>query len=234
MEPGNDVDRVANSVAEKLSALHALIIGPGLGRDRTVLSSVSRIISSARNLQLPLVVDGDGLWLITQDPELVKGYSRAILTPNAIEYSRLCAKMLGMEVKPNSETQEEAVERTASLASALGNVTVLRKGEFDVVSDGAFSVVCATPGGLRRCSGQGDILAGTVGLFSAWTHSSSDGTEVPRTLSAALAGCVLTRTCSRLAFQKHHRSVTTTKLIEHISECFDSLFELESVKREYA
>eukprot|EP01122_Echinamoeba_exundans_P012791 TRINITY_DN5448_c0_g1_i1.p1 TRINITY_DN5448_c0_g1~~TRINITY_DN5448_c0_g1_i1.p1 ORF type:complete len:328 (+),score=44.94 TRINITY_DN5448_c0_g1_i1:33-1016(+) len=235
LEPERSVDTVADAVSERFSALHALVVGPGLGRDRIVMSSVSQLIIKARNLELPIVVDGDGLWLISQEPELIKGYTRAILTPNAVEYSRLCARLLGTEVQPNSETQEAALERTASLATALGNVTVLRKGEFDVISDGLSSVVCTTPGGLRRCSGQGDILAGTVGLFSAWTHVSSENTHtISATVSAAFAGCVLTRTCSRVAFQKHHRSVTTTKLIEHISECFDSIFELESVKREFA
>jgi len=31
----------------------------------------------------------DGLWLLLSDPGLIKGYSKAILTPNAIEFARL-------------------------------------------------------------------------------------------------------------------------------------------------
>lgn len=212
------------------------MIGPGLGRDETVLSTVAQIIAKARTHQLPLVIDGDGLWLITQDPNIIKGYQRAILTPNAIEYSRLCSKLLGTEVKPNSETEAEAIQRTFQLSQSLGSVTILRKGEFDVVSNGVDAVVCNTLGGLRRCSGQGDILAGTIGVFSAWAYAKSPTTadETPGAVAAAFAGACLTRACSRTAFLKHHRSVTTTRLIEHISETFDEIFELDSVKREYA
>jgi NAD(P)H-hydrate repair Nnr-like enzyme with NAD(P)H-hydrate dehydratase domain len=36
----------------------------------------------------------------------------------------------------------------------------------------AVVVECAVPGGARRCSGQGDVLAGTVGAFAAWLNSS--------------------------------------------------------------
>lgn len=31
----------------------------------------------------------DGLWLIAQQPALIHGYQKAILTPNHVEFSRL-------------------------------------------------------------------------------------------------------------------------------------------------
>lgn len=31
----------------------------------------------------------DGLFLISQDPDLIKGYELAVLTPNSVEFSRL-------------------------------------------------------------------------------------------------------------------------------------------------
>lgn len=223
LEEGRDATAVAATVKTRLSTLHSLVVGPGLGRDDTILESVTQIIGDAKDLSLPIVVDGDGLWLVCQEPGIIHGYRKAILTPNAAEYSRLCQKLLGAEVRPNSESVDQALLRTASLAAALGHVTILRKGEFDIVSDGLESAVCSAAGGLRRCSGQGDILAGTVGLFNAWTHSVKS--DEPATLVAAIAGAALTRRCSQLAYQKHRRSVTTTRLLDHVGESFEALFE---------
>lgn len=31
----------------------------------------------------------DGLWLIAQQPALIHGYQKAVLTPNHVEFSRL-------------------------------------------------------------------------------------------------------------------------------------------------
>lgn len=39
--------------------------------------------------KLPLVIDADGLWHLISTPELIKGYTKAVLTPNAMEFSRL-------------------------------------------------------------------------------------------------------------------------------------------------
>lgn len=36
----------------------------------------------------------DGLFLITNEPEIICGYQRAVLTPNAIEFSRLYEKVV--------------------------------------------------------------------------------------------------------------------------------------------
>jgi hypothetical protein len=37
---------------------------------------------------IPIVIDADGLWHLTNNPGLIKGYRRAVLTPNALEFSR--------------------------------------------------------------------------------------------------------------------------------------------------
>ncbi len=36
----------------------------------------------------------DGLFLVTESPECVSGYTRAILSPNAMEFQRLYQKMV--------------------------------------------------------------------------------------------------------------------------------------------
>lgn len=43
----------------------------------------------ARENQLYVVIDADGLFLVQNDPSVVKGYERAVLTPNVVEFGRL-------------------------------------------------------------------------------------------------------------------------------------------------
>ena len=74
-----DVERLnliywqVDKVKAQLPRLHALAIGPGLGREPAVLAAVSQIITAASSNQIPLVIDADGLWIINQKPELVTG-----------------------------------------------------------------------------------------------------------------------------------------------------------------
>ena len=53
-------------VVSMLPRLHSLVIGPGLGRDETVLAAVGQIILAARERGLPMVIDADGLFLVTE------------------------------------------------------------------------------------------------------------------------------------------------------------------------
>jgi ATP-dependent NAD(P)H-hydrate dehydratase len=35
------------------------------------------------------VIDADGLWLVAQQPEVVRGNRRVVLTPNLVEFARI-------------------------------------------------------------------------------------------------------------------------------------------------
>jgi hypothetical protein len=60
------MEEMVSLVVSMLPRLHSLVIGPGLGRDDTVLDAVGQIILAARARGLPMVIDADGLFLITQ------------------------------------------------------------------------------------------------------------------------------------------------------------------------
>ena len=102
---------------------------------------------------------------------------------------------LGSKPSPDGDTAEQ----TKVLAAKMGNLVILRKGHVDTISDGnrgqfnprekgfpsyfatamhhcfilLYVVVeCCELGCPRRCGGQGDLLSGTVGLFSHWARQS--------------------------------------------------------------
>lgn len=84
-------------LAGLLDRLHVLVIGPGLGRSDYMQSCAREALKLARERDIGVVVDADGLWLLNSEPELVrdwKGAKRVVLTPNVMEFKRLCEAMV--------------------------------------------------------------------------------------------------------------------------------------------
>jgi ATP-dependent NAD(P)H-hydrate dehydratase len=177
-------DQLKPELEGLLSRLHVLIVGPGLGREPYMQSFAKMAIMMARERGMFLVLDADALFLLGHDLSLVKGYRRAVLTPNVVEFKRL-SEQVGVD--PSSPTDE----RASLVSRKLGGVTVLEKGAKDTVAvdttgdeaDLAAShlegqnadeqktkevIQVDVPGGFKRCGGQGDVLSGCVGTFMAW------------------------------------------------------------------
>jgi len=116
---------------------------------------------------------------------------------------------------------------TSLLAKTLG-LTILRKGAVDIISDGKYFVVSSNPITLRRCGGQGDVLAGTVGAWVHWTRQYAKENKTKDLPSvgviAAFAGSYLLRHFAAQAFELKHRSTLTTDIIERIPEVMETLF----------
>ncbi|KAF4025824.1 hypothetical protein G4228_017665 [Cervus hanglu yarkandensis] len=189
VHPVLDSPDAVRDVEQWLPRLHALVVGPGLGRDDTLLENVKGILEASKARGVPVVIDAvsvapalpplhhgpcgrpsdlsprlqDGLWLIAQQPALIQGYRRAVLTPNHVEFGRLSEAVLGAPL--DGGDRHGAVLR---LSQALGNVTVVQKGEQDVISDGEQVLVCSQEGSGRRCGGQGDLLSGSLGVLAHW------------------------------------------------------------------
>jgi ATP-dependent NAD(P)H-hydrate dehydratase len=209
--PSNERDSFLEGVRKTerwLRNMDAVVIGPGLGRDATSLAFAREILAFARRLKIPTVVDADGLFLVSLEPELVRGNPDAVLTPNAAELTRLARAVLGEQeanelesADPKSSDEDSDARLLAARASAtrrlseaLSGVAILSKGSVDL---GACSVTgdveakdkehvvawCAVNegGSPRRCGGQGDVLAGTLATFLAWASiAKSQVSATPR------------------------------------------------------
>lgn len=167
------------------------MVGPGLGREDYMQNYARTAVDIARNRGMFIVLDADGLYMVGKDRSVIQGYRRAVITPNIIEFKRL-AEQVG--VSPGTPDDEKA----QMLSRLLGGVTVLQKGAQDVIvadTEGIEADLEAsqlqganlerqkfneiirvdTPGGLKRCGGQGDVLSGSVGAFLAWGRCYEDG-----------------------------------------------------------
>jgi ATP-dependent NAD(P)H-hydrate dehydratase len=174
--------------------------------------------------------------MVTKNPEIIRNYLPGIiLTPNAIEFSRLAKAVLDKEWEATPNPDPEHVR---SLAVALGrNTVVVHKGLVDVIcsgcdsSDGVPMAKCTVGGSGRRCGGQGDILSGGLGTFYCWAtaETARDWPEgaaaFPPEVVAAYAACRLTRECNQQAVAKKGRSALATDMLEEIHTVFEALFE---------
>ncbi|CAM8915088.1 unnamed protein product [Rhodiola kirilowii] len=217
--------KVLAEVDKWMERFDCLVVGPGLGRDPFLLECVSEIMKHARAANVPIVVDGDGLFLVTNCLDLVSGYPLAVLTPNVNEYRRLVQKVLKCEVN-----DEEAAEQLISLSKGIGGVTILRKGKSDYISDGTTVHSVSVNGSPRRCGGQGDILSGSVALFVSWAcqHiSGANGSLNTKPGNPAVLGCIagsaLMRKAASLAFHSKKRSTLTTDIIEYLGESLEEI-----------
>ncbi|KAG8849795.1 hypothetical protein FRB96_000618 [Tulasnella sp. 330] len=231
-----------------ISRLHVIVVGPGLGREE-LTQSIGRVaLEVARAQEKYVVVDADGLWLVQHEPHLVQGYDRAVLTPNVVEFKRLCD---AMQVPKDSPPDKMA----SLLSKAFGNVTILQKGPEDIVSNGERTETTDIQGGLKRIGGQGDITSGTVGTFLAWGYNYEQGQKDSNAswvisrlnyteaiiafmilihlrslqtkdiaLLAAIGGSHITRVASRIAFDKYGRGVLTSNMLEEIGPAYETLF----------
>ncbi|KAI9332537.1 Ribokinase-like protein [Obelidium mucronatum] len=234
------------SIINVLKRVHVVVVGPGLSRQDQQLEEAKRVIVEARRMELALVIDADGLFLVQQEPELVTGYLNCILTPNHVEFERLC-KQMNIAEEPDLST------RVSKLSKSLGGVMVVCKGSEDIISDGTNWVGVKESGSPRRCGGQGDILAGSIATFVSWTKGykqglytsstsvdeksvdveSMDGTvtSVGLVALACAAACVLVRKASRRAFDMKGRATSATAMIEYLGQVFSESFDQVDFKK---
>lgn len=93
---------MGSELSSILDRLHVLVIGPGLGREDYMQQYARLALRLARKQGMYVVLDADALWMVQMDLEVVKGYHKAVLTPNVIEFKRLseCVVRLNIFGRP--------------------------------------------------------------------------------------------------------------------------------------
>ncbi|SPP85583.1 ATP-dependent (S)-NAD(P)H-hydrate dehydratase [Drosophila guanche] len=193
-----------------LDRLHVIVIGPGLGREPPILKTAKDLLKLCIELQKPIVIDADGLFILNDNIDLVCGQRNIILTPNAMEFRRLFGE------------DTDSVHRKMS---SLGDgVVVLEKGICDRIHIPHTNEVHSMPSGGsgRRCGGQGDLLSGSLATFYFWSLQANQPNPA---LIAACASSYLVKGANLAAFKKFGRSLLASDMINEISTVFRSEFE---------
>ena len=156
-------------LTDKMGGYNAILVGCGLSVDYDTRTVVRSIVNKAK---CQLVIDADGLNILSAQPELLKRtYMPPIITPHHGEMARLCNK-----------TRQEIDASPAVTAVTFAreyNCYVVLKSHNTVIAapDGRFAVnTNSGNNGLAR-GGSGDILAGMTASFAAQGMDPFDGAK---------------------------------------------------------
>ncbi len=187
-------DESVDRFIEMQEKMHALLVGPGIGRDERTKTAIEYILGSA---EMPLVLDADALHLIKSEnlPE------NTVVTPHRGEFKVL----FGTEPPEDLEERKEAVRE---IAEKHGIVVVL-KGPVDVLSDGKKVSLNRTGVPRMAVGGTGDVLSGII------TSLIGRGMEP---YHAARLGAFITGYAGELAFMEKSYGMMATDVIEKIPE----------------
>lgn len=113
-----------------------------------------------KNVAVPLVLDADGLNMLSEEPELLHQRAGAtVLTPHPREMSRL----MGL---PTDEILSDPVSYAKEFAARYKAVVAF-KGASTVVTDGKTAYLSATGSPGMAKGGSGDLLAGAIAALAA-------------------------------------------------------------------
>ena len=193
----------AKEALNSLDRFHALVVGPGLGRDDETAAQTRLLAVDA---PVPTVIDGDGLFAMAWNAEgaaalLRRRTTPTVLTPHDGEYTLLTGA-------PPGPDRLVAARR---LAADTGCV-VLLKGPATIIADPHGATLVVTTGDARLATaGTGDVLSGIVGALLA--------AGVPA-LHAAAAGAWLHGQAARLA---PARGMVAGDIADHLPTVLDGL-----------
>ncbi len=199
-------DETASFTTPDLSSYSAIGIGPGIGKDRLSLAVLTDIIQKNK-AKVPMVIDADGLNLLSENKYLLKELpENSILTPHPGEFKRL--------VK-NYNNDTEKLEKLKKIA---------RKYKLVIVLKGAYTVVATPDGRLyfnttgnpgMATAGSGDVLTGIILSLLAQKYNQ---------LQAAVFGTYIHGLAADLAVNNlDENSLIATDIINYLPKAFKKL-----------
>jgi hydroxyethylthiazole kinase-like uncharacterized protein yjeF len=153
---GSESDSV--SFPAQVGRVQAWTAGPGMGTDDAAAERLAAVLAT----NLPVLIDADGLTLVTRHKELLPRAAPTLLTPHAGELGRL----LGADP---ADIEARRLEH-ARLAATTFGACVLLKGSTTVIAppDDLDPVLVNTTGTpWLATAGTGDVLAGLAGALLA-------------------------------------------------------------------
>jgi hydroxyethylthiazole kinase-like uncharacterized protein yjeF len=160
--------------------VQAWVAGPGMGTGPDAAARLTAILRT----DLPVLVDADGLTILSQHLDLLPRLAPTLITPHAGELARL----LGTDP---ASVEARRLEHARRAAAQLG-VTVLLKGSTTVIAPPDAGPVLVNPTGTPwlATAGSGDVLSGLAGALLAQGLTPAQ---------AGLAGAYLHGLAGRLA-----------------------------------
>jgi len=157
-EEGRLREDAAAAVLEAAAKADCVALGPGLGRSEGTRALVRALLD---RLELPVVLDGDGLWALAGHLDWVfSRHAPTVLTPHSGEL----AGLLGRDAAWVDANRLDAV---GGAADDVGAVVCLKGADTLVAAPGRGVLVCGLGNPGLASAGTGDVLTGVTAAFLA-------------------------------------------------------------------
>ncbi|MEM5815617.1 MAG: NAD(P)H-hydrate dehydratase [Candidatus Aenigmatarchaeota archaeon] len=173
----------------------AIVIGGGMTRRKEVLEFVLEYL---KNVNIPCVIDADAIHAVSKNLEIISG-KNFVLTPHSYEFFVLSGKRVG-------ENLEERINFVKEFCKNY-KLTVILKGQIDVISDGQKIALNKTGCKVMTKGGMGDTLAGILGAILA---------RKVDCFTAACAAAYINGKAGELAAKKYSEGIMASDIIEEI------------------
>jgi len=178
-------------------------IGVGIGQDDDTVDAFSSFL---RNIKSPMVIDADGLNILSKNPELLKDVPQlSVLTPHPKELERLIGHW---------ESDFEKLEKTKSFAKQHNFVVVIKGAHtITIYNDKGYVNTTGNPG--MATAGSGDVLTGMITGLMAQGYPS---------VEAAIFGVYLHGLAGDLgASTKGYEALKASILVDNIGNAYADL-----------
>lgn len=199
-----DGDELHFSAVNDLSKYSSACFGPGIGTHSDTLHGFRKLIAE---IQAPLLVDADGLNIISRNRDLLNSLPPAtVITPHPGEFDRLFGK---------STSGSERLFRAVDVARQHKLVIVLKGAYTQVVSpDGSVSFNSTGNPGMAT-GGSGDVLSGIITGLLAQKYNP---------LEAALLGVFVHGLAGDIAVShKGSVALTAMDIVDFLPDAFNAL-----------
>jgi ATP-dependent NAD(P)H-hydrate dehydratase len=240
-----------NKTARWFKSMDSLVLGPGLGREESTFHNFNYLFNESLSVEnLIHIIDADGLWhLMNSDLEkLLTNDSKIILTPNKTEFGRLYKKIFNSDdsydyiqslienkiltfepdeilILENFKSSQDVDElnkiKEIKLSNSLKNKIILKKGKYDIITNGNSLIIVGNKGSIKRCGGIGDILDGVIATFCSMLkrqkRKKKENISSDELLETCALACYICKEAARRACEKRGYGLTAPDVIEELT-----------------
>jgi len=197
-----------NKTSEELdlSKYSAVGLGPGIGTKSNTITFVKSIVSNAST---PLVIDADGINVISKNPSLLSELPNgSILTPHVKEFERLFGNFNSSHARLQAQIQ----------ASIKYSINIVLKGKYSSVTTPEGQTYFNNTGNPGMATaGSGDVLTGIVTGLLSQGYSPEH---------SCILGCYLHGLSGDIgARELSEESLIASDIIDHLGRAFKIIHE---------
>ena len=202
-------DNEAELLLTSMQKATCIVAGCGLSVTPESRKLLSVLLHNVDTAKTPLILDADALNLISKNPSFLKYIKGAIITPHALEFSRL-----------SGYSVEDILASTSGLAYEYArkySLICVLKDHNTVVSDGSERIYINNTGNNgMSTAGSGDVLAGILAGLVAQSKNAS--------LDIAALGVYIHGLCGDVAARRLSQySVIASDLIDALPIVFNGI-----------